>query len=188
MSNIGAAALAAGRQNKKRRMRQQYVQRTPNQPSSSRSFYPSSFSPNLHFPPSSVSSESYSVTSDGFPSLGASVSGGVYYQSMGRGPSPASGNSVLTLLNPSSGGRYAMGGVVNPRLPAFQTYSQTGSLPHQQQQYLSFSSPTAVPYQLSQPQTPPRAGTAVVVHEDGSRVVFHKGENSETLAGRSVES
>jgi len=84
----------------------------------------------------------------------------------------------------------AMGRVIsNPddgrgQLPAFQqSYLQSGPGPHQQQQYPSSSSSTAVPFQPQHPQsqspTPSRAGTAVVVHEDGGRVVLGKGEEAE---------
>ena len=79
-----------------------------------------------------------------------------------------------------------MGKVINPLLPAFQDYLQTGFVLHQQQQYLLSSSSTAV---VSQPPTPSRAGTAVVVHE-GGRVVLHKGEYSliQRQRGRGFES
>ena len=82
------------------------------------------------------------------------------------------------MLSPSNGGRNAneteaMG---DPQLPAFQQanlQTQAGPGPHQQQQYLSSSSPKAVPSQLP---TLSRAGTAFVpmVHQDGGRVVFEE--------------
>jgi hypothetical protein len=75
-SNIGVApdgrgaTSAAGYPNKKRAMRQQYAQHTPNQSISSRFLYPSS---SLHFYPNiGVFPEPYSGTSDGFLSLGGS--------------------------------------------------------------------------------------------------------------------
>ena len=70
-----------------------------------------------------------------------------------------------------------------------QSYLQTGPGPqHQQQQYLPSSSssssmmaiPSQYPQQQQQPQsTVSRAGTAVVVHEDGGRVVLGKGDEAE---------
>ena len=204
MSNIGRAAdgvgavSAAGYPNEKRAMRQQqYAQHTPNQSVSSGSFYPSSSIANQQMNPHSVSPEPYSVTSDGSSSVGGSASGGIYYQPMGRGPSP--GPSVLSSSSGGGGGRNAkemeaMGRVfiANPdeargqqHLPAFQqAYLQTGPGPHQQQQHQymsSSSSSTAQPQQYSQQShSPPvtRAGTAVVVHEDGGRVVLRKGEEA----------
>ena len=191
MSNNGAAAdgvataLPAGYPNGKRAIRQQYAQQSPNQTISSGSFYPSSSNPNLHLNSNSVSPESYSIlTNDGSPSLGGSGSGGIYYQSMGRGPSPG------PLLTPSTGGRNAkemkaIGRVIsNPddgrgQLPAFQqAYLPTASGPRQQQHCLSFPSPTA---NLSQPPFPSRAGTAVVVHEDG-RVVYVRPRQEERIS------
>lgn len=202
MSNIGAdgvvgaaaAAAAAGYPNEKRAMRQHQQQQsvshhTPNTSISSGSLYPASSNANQQL--SRVSPEPYS---DGSSVGGGSGSGGVYYQTMGRGPSP--GPSVLSS---SSGGRNAkemeaMGRVINnpddgrggqQQLPAFQqAYLQTGPGPHQQQQqYQSSSSSTPVPSQYppsSQSPTPSRAGTAVVVHEDGGRVVLRgKGEEAE---------
>jgi len=75
------------------------------------------------------------------------------------------------------------------QLPAFQqSYLQSGPGPHQHQhpQYVvsSSSSSTTVPgtqypRQQSQSPTPSRAGTAVVVHEDGGRVVLGKGAEEE---------
>ena len=185
MSNIGVAAAgagtasAAGYPNGKRakRLGQQYAHHTPNQSISSGSFYPFSSYPNLHLNPNSIFLEPYSATSDGFPSLGGS---GTYHQPMERGPS--SGPSVLS---PSSGRRNtnemkAMGWVIpNPddgrgQLPAFhQAYLRAR---HQLRLRLSSSPSTTVP---SQPPTPSRAGTAVVVHEDGSWVVLSKGEEAE---------
>jgi len=155
ISNIGVAAdgvgaaLAAGYPNRNRvPMGQQNAQpHTSNQSISSGSFYPSSSSPNPHLYSNSVSSEPYT-------------------------PGPF-------VLSPSSGGRNAeaMGGVIsNPQLPAFQQanlQTASGPGPRQQQQYLSSSSPRAVPSQLP---TLSRADTDFVVHEDGGRVVFGEQE------------
>ena len=70
----------------------------------------------------------------------------------------------------------AVGGVIsNRQLPAFQQQSYLQSEPRQQQQDLSSSSLTLV---SSQPPTY-RAGTAVVVHEDGDRDVLSKDEEAE---------
>ena len=216
MSNIGvvgdgvaaaaAAVSATGYPNEKRTMRQQqqqYGQHTPNQSVSSGSLYPSSSHANHNMNPNGVSPEPYSATSDGASSVGGG-SGGVYYQSMARGPSP--GPSVLSS---SSGGRHAkemeaMGRVIaNPdggqqqqqqqQLPAFQqSYLQTGPGPHQQQQHPQYvvsspSSSSTAQYPLSSHSpTPSRAGTAVVVHEDGGRVVLRKGEGEEAEGEREV--
>ena len=197
-SSVAAAAGGEGYPNEKRAMRlhqqQSVSHHTPNTSISSGSLYPASSNANQQM--SRVSPEPYSVTSDGSSSVGGgSGSGGVYYQTMGRGPSP--GPSVLSS---SSGGARnakemeAMGRVIyNPddgrggqqQLPAFQqAYLQTGPGPHQQQhqQYPSSSSSTTVPsqYPQSQSPTPSRPGTAVVVHDDGGRVVFRaKGEETE---------
>lgn len=105
ISNLAVAPLAAGYQNKKRGMRQQHVQRTPNQPISSGSFYPSPpHYDDLYLNPNSVSLESFSDTSDRSSSLGGTV---IDYQSMGRGSSL--GLSVSTLVNSSCGGNDGKG-------------------------------------------------------------------------------
>ena len=175
-----AAAAAAGYGNEKRAMRQQY--HTPNPSISSGSHYPASSTNLQHFNASGVGSpEPQSPTSDGFSSIGGSAFGGVNYR-------PLSGNSPgHSVLSSSSGGRNAkemeamgMAVVANPddipgQLPGFQqAYLQSGPGPHQQQYLSSSSSSTAVPTQHS--PTPSRAGTAVVVHADGGRVVLRKGE------------
>lgn len=193
MSNVGAAidgVAAAGYGNEKRAMRQQHAGHTSSASVSSGSHYPttvaSSANPNYqHLHVNNASPEPYSPTSDR-----SSAAGENYYgpHSMGRGPSPGP-----SLLSSSSGARNmkemeAMGSVIaNPdegqSLPAFQqAYLQTGPGPHQQQQqqhYMSSSS-SPVPSQLS--PTPSRAGTAVVVHEDGGRVVLRKGGEVEAEA------
>ena len=197
MSNIGVAAdgvgavTAAGYPNEKRAMRQQ--QHALSQSFSSGSLYPSSSHANQQMNPNGSSPEPEPNSADGSSSFGGSGSGGsggIYYQPMGGAPSP--GHSVLTS---SSGGRNAkeveaMGRVVtNPdgQIPAFQqAYLRTGPGIHQQQQgqYLPSSSSSAIPVPLQYPQQshPPtisRAGAAVVVHEDGGRVVLRKGEEAE---------
>ena len=212
MSNIGGAVdgatvSSAGYPNEKRAMRQQQqqqqnaVQHTPNTSISSGSLYPSSsHHANQQFQ-NRVSPEPYSIASDGSSSVGgggggSGSAGGIYYQTMGRGPSP--GPSVLS--SSSGGGRNAkemeaLGRVIhNPdegrayqqsqqqqQLPAFQqSYLQSGPGPHQHhQQQLSSSSSATTAYPQSQSPTPSRAGTAVVVHEDGGRVVMRKGEEVE---------
>ena len=195
MSNIGVAAdgvgavgalTAAGYPNEKRTMRhQQYGQHS--QSLSSGSLYPPSSHGNQQMNPTSVSPEPrpYSMTSDG-SSAGGSASGEIYYQSMGRVPSP--GHSAVTS---SSGGRNAkemeaMGRFIatNPdegrgQFPAFQqAYLQTGPGPHQHQQYMpSSSSSTPIPSQQFSQQ--PHSPAAVVVHADGGRVPLQKGEEAE---------
>jgi hypothetical protein len=190
LSNVGgagdglgvaaAAAAAAGYGNEKRAMRQQYPQHTPNPSISSGSHYPASSSTLQHFNTSGVvSPEPQSPTSDGFSSIGGSAVGGVNYRPLsGHSPGP----SVMTS---SSGGRNAkemeaMGRAVvaNPddipgqHLGFQQAYLQSGPGPHQQQ----YSSSSSTPVATQHSPTPSRAGTAVVVHEDGGRVVLRKGE------------
>jgi len=201
---VAAVAGAAGYGNEKRAMRQQQQFGHTSHPSiSSGSNYPATMasSANPHQQHVVGSPEPSSPTSDGFSSVGGRSSsigagvGGMYYgpQTMGRGPSP--GHSMLS--SSSGGGRNAkemeaMGGVMiaNPDdgavtgsgggqpLPGFQqAYLQSGPGPHHQQRpYSSSSSSTPVPSHLQQHSpTPSSAGTAVVVHEDGGRVVMRKG-------------
>jgi hypothetical protein len=162
---VGAAKEVGRSESKKKRaLGQQYFQRTPNQPTSSGFSYPSSFHPKRQLTPNSVSPASYSVlTSDESPSFGGSGSGGVYYQSMGRGPSPRL--SVLALL---SGGKNAneMEAMPNPydvheQLPTFQqACMQTGFGPHPSARSDVFIS------------------DHVVVYEDGGRLALRKGEEA----------
>ncbi|KAF8815246.1 hypothetical protein BYT27DRAFT_6734866 [Phlegmacium glaucopus] len=151
----------------------------------------------------------FSVTSDGSSSVGGGVGGIYYHhpQSMGRGPSPgpsvlssSSGNGARNakeaeamgrvIMNPDDGlggGQGQQGQQQYGQNPAFQAYLQNGPAPHQHQYHPSSSSSQQYQnpqhqYQTSQPlqdQTPARPGTAVVVHEDGGRVVLRKGEESE---------
>jgi LPXTG-motif cell wall-anchored protein len=186
LSNVGGArdevgvAAAAGYGNEKRAMRQQYAQHTPNASISSGSHYPTSSTNHEYFNASGVGSpEPQSPTSDEYSSIGGNVFGGVNYRPLSR-HSP--GPSVLTS---SSGGKNAkemeaMGRavVVNPDdVPGVsgfqQAYLQSGPGPHHQQ-HLPSSSSTPVPTRHS--PTLSRAGTAVVVHEDGGRVVLSKGD------------
>ena len=211
MSNIGvaaadgvgvaaAASTAAGYPNEKRarQQQQQYAQHTPNTSVSSGSLYPSSSTANQHMIPNSVSPEPYSVTSDGSSSFGGSGSGAIYYQTMGRGPSP--GHSVLSSSS-GGGGRNAkemeaMGRVVNPdegrgqqqqQIPDFQqAYLENGPGLHyqqqqqQQRQHITSSSTSSAVSPQSHSPSVSRAGTAVVVHADGGRVVIpSKGEEAE---------
>jgi len=158
---------------------------------------------NQHLNPNGVTPEPFtSTTSDGSSSIGGGGAGGVYYhpQSMGRGPSP--GPSVLSSSS-GNGGRNtketeAMGRVVmNPddrigggpqgqygpqqgqqgQLPAVQAYLRNGPVPHRQQYNPSSSQPYQNPQ--NQSQSSARPGTAVVVHEDGGRVVLRKGGEGE---------
>ena len=81
------------------------------------------------------------------------------------------------VLSPSSGGgntneTETMGeDIFNPYLLTGPERHEPPSCQHQQ--HLSTTSPTAVPPQ------PPRAGAAVVVHEDGAQVVLCKGDSEE---------
>jgi len=186
MSNVGVAGdgvgvVAAGYGNEKRAMRLH----TPNASVSSGSHYPASS--NLHYQNLTVGSpEPHSPTSDG---VSVDGSGAYYRQSVGRG-GPSPGPSVLS--SSSGGGRHAKELEANGRIaianpddhgagqrPGFQqAYLQTGPGP-QHQRGLSSSSLTTTTNAVrsSQPSpTPSRGGTAVVVHEDGGRVVLRKGE------------
>ena len=196
----GAAALTAtGYPNEKRAMRQQqqqYGRHTPNQSVSSGSLYPSSTQQMMLSNPNGSSPEPEPYSADGsssFGGSGGSGSGGIYYQTMGRGGAQVGqqGQLLPVMSSSSSGGGggrrsakeiEAMGGgrsmISNPdengrqqMIPAFQqAYLQTGPGPHQhQQQYFPLSSPSTSP--VPSQSTVSRAGTAVVVHEDGGRVV-----------------
>ena len=119
---------------------------------------------------------------------------------MGRGPGGQGQGQMLPVLSSSSsGGRRnakeieAMGGgrvmIANPdengrQIPAFQqAYLQNGPGPHQQQ-YLPSTSSSVPSHQQHRVS---RAGTAVVVHEDGGRVVLRgKGEEGEEEGEREV--
>lgn len=195
MANVGGAGVS-----EKQALRMQYTpdqqQQAYNTPHhhtpsvSSGSHYPATLAssagpyiPNQHLNPL-PGPYTPGLSSDGSSSVG----GGVYYHPQ-SGPSPRP-----SVLSSSSGGRHAkemeaMGRVVaNPdeahgQFPAFQAYLQNGPGPHQPQQYPQSSSSSASPapvpshqYQNSQPQT---AGSAVVVHADGGRVVLRKGGDAE---------
>ena len=153
----------------------------------------------------STSPEPFATMSDRSSSTGG-VGGGGYFQGQGMMPRGGSSSPGQSVLGSSSGGggrnakeMEAMGRVVaNPddrvpggqqgqqqqygQFPAFQAYLQNGPGPHQQQQqqqqqqqyHPSSSSSTPVPSQATA-----GPGTAVVVHEDGGRVVLRKGGDAE---------
>ena len=205
-----AAVSATGYPNEKRAMRQQqqqqYGRHTPNQSVSSGSLYPSSTQQMMimNSPNGTSSPEPEPYSADGSSSFGGSggsgSGGGIYYQTMGRGPGGQGQGQMLPVLSSSSsGGRRnakeieAMGGgrvmIANPdengrQIPAFQqAYLQNGPGPHQQQ-YLPSTSSSVPSHQQHRVS---RAGTAVVVHEDGGRVVLRgKGEEGEEEGEREV--
>jgi hypothetical protein len=166
--------VAAGHGNEKRAMR---LQHAPTASVSSGSHYPASSSHNANF----IVGSPEPPSDDG--------SGGTYYRQSGGRGGPSPGPSVLS--SSSGGGRHAKemeatGRVViaNPddgpgQLPGFQqAYLQSGPGPHHQR-VVSSSSLTSNPVSTTTSQHSPshsRAGTAVVVHEDGGRVVLRKGE------------
>jgi len=174
----GVGVAAAGYGNEKRPIR---LQHTPTASVSSGSHYPASSNP--HYQVLAVGSpEPQSPTSDG---VSADGSGATYYrQSAGRG-GPSPGPSVLSSSSGGGGGgrnakeMEATGRIViaNPdegagQLPGFQqAYLQTGPGP-QHQRGLSSSSTNAV-----RSTSPASSRGAVVVHEDGGRIVLRsKGE------------
>lgn len=211
-AGVAAAVSATGYPNEKRAMRQQqqqqYGRHTPNQSVSSGSLYPSSTQQMMimNSPNGTSSPEPEPYSADGSSSFGGSggsgSGGGIYYQTMGRGPGgqgQGQGQMLPVLSSSSSGGRRnakeieAMGGgrvmIANPdengrQIPAFQqAYLQNGPGPHQQQ-YLPSSSSSVPSHQQHRVS---RAGTAVVVHEDGGRVVLRgKGEEGEEEGEREV--
>lgn len=167
---------------------------------SSGSHYPttlassSNHAPNQHLNAHSMSPEPHTPggfsASDGSSSIGGNAFN-YHPQAVGRGPSP--GPSVMS--SSTSGGRHAkemeaMGRVIaNPdeviggpqaqqqqygQFPAYQAYLQNGPGPHQQHQYQPPSS-SSMPAPLHPSQASQSAGSAVVVHEDGGRVVLRKG-------------
>ena len=174
---VGVAAAVAGYGNEKRAARHQH---TASASVSSGSHYPASSS--AHYQNLTVGSpEPQSATTDG---VSVDGSGGAYYRQSGPSPSSSSGGGRnakemeatgrIVIANPDEGAG---------QLPGFQrAYLQIGPGP-QHQRGLSSSSLTTTTTNAARSSqaspTPSRAGTAVVVHEDGGRVVLRKGETEE---------